>query len=65
MRQNPVQSSIALLLVLVVVVAIIGWVSVSQQGIVTETVQVGGEGIKKAQEVKRELEESSQSQLSI
>lgn len=65
MRQNPVTSPVALLLVVVIVGAIIGWITYSQDGALTETVQVGGEGIRKAEEIKRELEESSQSQFSI
>lgn len=65
MRQNPINSSVALLLVVIIVGAIIGWIAYSQDGAITETVQVGGEGIRKAQEIKRELEESSQSQPSI
>lgn len=62
---NGIHSSIGLLIAIVLSMAIFGYVVYSEVGLVTETVQVGGEGIKKAQEVKQQLEESSQSQLSI
>jgi hypothetical protein len=62
---SKLPSSIALMLAVLVSAGIFGYVVYSQQGLVTETVQVGGEGIKKAQEIKQQLEESSQSQLSM
>lgn len=65
MRQNPIPSAIGLLLIVVISVALIGYLAFGQDGAVTETVHVGSEGIKKAQEVKRAFEESSQSQLGI
>ena len=53
------------MLVVIISMAILGYIVYSQGSAVKETVQVGGEGLKKAQEVKQELEESSQSQPEI
>lgn len=65
MKDHPVHSAIGLFLVLAVIAGIIGYIAYSQDGVITETVEVGTEGIKKAEEVKRFLEESSQSQSEI
>ena len=52
------------LLVMIISLAIIGWiVYYAQEGSLTETVQVGSEGIKKAQEVKQSLEQSPQDEF--
>jgi hypothetical protein len=59
MKQDSVNTSIALLLMLLISAALIGWLAYSEQGTVTETVQVGTEGIQKAQEVKQLLEDTS------
>lgn len=58
--ESKVTSSAAFLLVILVLGAIIGWLAFGEQGAVTETVQVGGEGIKKAQEIKQLLEQPPQ-----
>lgn len=59
MKHDSINTSIALLLMLLISAALIGWLAFSEQGTVTETVHVGTEGIQKAQEVKRLLEESA------
>jgi hypothetical protein len=65
MKQNPIHSAISLFLVVAITAALIGWLAFRDDGAITETVQVGAEGIRKAEEVKRQLEESSRSQLEI
>lgn len=62
MKGTPVQSAIALMLLLAITVALVGWLTYGDQGAVTETVEVGTAGIRKAEEIKRLLEESSQAQ---
>ncbi len=56
MQNSPIASSIGLLLIVLLSVAIIGWLAYGEEGAVTETYEVGTEGIKKAQEVKELLE---------
>ncbi len=65
MKHNPVHSAIGLMLILAITAALVGWLVYRDQGGVLETAEVGAEGIRKAEEVKRLLEESAQSQLSI
>ncbi len=62
MKQDSVNTSIALLLIILISAALIGWLAYSEQGTVTDTVRVGTEGIQKAEEVKRLLEESAPAQ---
>ena len=57
---SSLASPVALLLVILICAALFGWIIYSQEGAITETVEVGSEGIKKAMEVKLQLEESSQ-----
>lgn len=57
---SKLTSSVALLLIILISAAVFGYVVFSQDGVVVETAQVGGEGIRKALEVKQQLEESSQ-----
>lgn len=61
MKNNPVHSSIALFLIVLISAAIIGWIAYREKGTLSETVEAGTEGIRKAEEIKRLLEESSQS----
>ncbi len=56
MQNSPIASSIGLLLIVLLSVAIIGWLAYAEKGVVTETYEVGTEGIQKAQEVKELLE---------
>ncbi len=56
MQNSPIASSIGLLLIVLLSVAIIGWLAYGEEGAVTETYEVGTEGIQKAQEVKELLE---------
>ena len=57
--------ALAFMLVILISIAVLGYVVFSEQGAITETVQVGSEGIQKAQEVKQQLEESSRAQNEI
>ncbi len=56
MKNSPIASSIGLLLIVLLSAALIGWLAYGEEGAVTETYEVGTEGIKKAQEVKELLE---------
>ena len=60
MQNSPIASSIALLLIVLISVAIIGYLAYGEDSAVTETYEVGTEGIKKAQEVKELLELQNQ-----
>lgn len=61
--ESKLPSAVALLLAILISAAVFGYIVYSEDGALTETVEVGTEGIRKAEEVKRLLEESSQSQL--
>lgn len=59
MRTPSIQSLVALLLVVVLSGALVGWVLLQDDDVLKETAQVGSEGIQKAEEVRRLLEESA------
>jgi hypothetical protein len=54
--KKTVHSPLALGVVLLVTAALISWFVVSQQTAVKETSDIGGQGLQKVQEVKRELQ---------
>ena len=54
--KKTVHSPLALGIVALVTVALLSWLLITQLGAVKETSDVGGQGIKKVQEVKLELE---------
>ena len=60
MSRNTVLSAGPLFIIVLISIALLGWFLYSDDGAITETVHVGSEGIRKAEEVKRQLEESSQ-----
>lgn len=59
MQNSPIASAIGLLLMLLISVAIIGYLAYGEDSAVTETYEVGTEGIRKAEEVKRLLESTA------
>ncbi len=57
---NPnIHTSIGVMLAMLLSLCILGWLLYATSDTVEETVQVGGEGIRKAQEVKLEIESQS------
>lgn len=60
---SKVTSSVALLLSVLIVAAIIGYIAYSEDGAFKETVEVGTEGIEKAKEIKQLLELPPQEQF--
>lgn len=59
MQNSPIASAIGLLLMLLISVSIIGWLAYGEDSPITETYEVGTEGIRKAEEVKRLLESTA------
>jgi hypothetical protein len=59
---DKLNSGIALILCVLISVSLIAWIAYKQDGAVVETVQVGAEGIKKAQEIKELLERPPESE---
>ncbi len=57
---SKVTSAAAFLLVLLILAAVVSWLLYGEDGAVTETVEVGTEGIEKAKEIKKLLEQSPQ-----
>jgi hypothetical protein len=57
MKDSKINSSIALILIVLLSAALFAWIAYSEDGAVKETVEVGADGIHKAQEIKDLLEE--------
>ena len=54
--KKTVHSPLALGVIALIVIAFLSWLAITQQSAIKETSDVGGQGIKKVQEVKLELE---------
>jgi hypothetical protein len=57
MKGSKINSSIALILIVLLSAGLFAWIAYTEDGAVAETVDVGTDGIQKAREIKDLLEE--------
>jgi len=57
MKGSKINSSIALILIVLLSAALFAWIAYQEDGAIVETVDVGTDGIQKAREIKDLLEE--------